>query len=146
MVPRNYWTEQKIRNIAKTWNMSKKTTETEELQLAEILPANYKPFDINNVVKKTFASVQGRTSRVVKRITKFQELFQGKPGEYKGKRIELELLPNTKPFYAKPFSIPKAYQQITKDGITRLEDIGILTKVALSEWAAPTFVCHTQEE
>jgi hypothetical protein len=39
MVPCNYWTEQKIRNIAKTWNMSKKTTEAEELQLAENLPA-----------------------------------------------------------------------------------------------------------
>lgn len=49
-------------------------------------------------------------------------------------------LSNTKPFYAKPFSIPKAYQQITKDEISRLENIGILTKVPSSEWAAPTFV------
>ncbi len=56
------------------------------------------------------------------------------------KPIELELLPDAKPFYRKPFSIPKSYQQITKDKIARLESIGLLTKVTSSEWAAPTFV------
>jgi len=40
MVPRNYWTEQKIRNIAKTWNVNKKEHDLEELHLAEILPAD----------------------------------------------------------------------------------------------------------
>lgn len=33
MVPRNYWTKQKIKNIAKTWNISKKEHNTEELLL-----------------------------------------------------------------------------------------------------------------
>ena len=72
-------------------------------------------------------------------LKNFQELFQGKPEEYKGKCIELELLPNTKPFHAKPFSIPKAYQQITKDETSRLEGIGILTKVASSECNGPEY-------
>jgi hypothetical protein len=59
---------------------------------------------------------------------------------YNGEPIELELLPDAKPFYRKPFLIPKAYQQITKDEIARLESIGLLTKVTSSEWAAPTFI------
>ncbi len=47
-------------------------------------------------------------------------------------------MPGSKPFYGKPFSIPKTYQQITKDEVTLLESIGLFTKVTSSEWAAPT--------
>jgi len=39
----------------------------------------------------------------------FQDLFKGQRGQYNGEPIELELLPGSKPFYAKPFSIPKAF-------------------------------------
>jgi hypothetical protein len=67
-------------------------------------------------------------------------LFQGRKGEFQGDPIELELLPNSTPFYAKPFSIPKAYQQVTGNEIDCLESLGILTKVPLAELAAPTFI------
>jgi hypothetical protein len=107
MVPRNYWTEQKIRNIAKTWNVNKREHDVEELNLAEILPANYKPFNINKVVQKQKHLCLDERDQLLQALKDFQELFQGKPGEYKGKTIELELLPNSKSFYAKPFSIPK---------------------------------------
>jgi len=52
----------------------------------------------------------------------------------------LELVPGSKPFYGKPFSIPKAYEQVTKDEIHRLESLGLLTPGASSQWAAPTFI------
>jgi hypothetical protein len=52
----------------------------------------------------------------------------------------LELLPGSQPFYGKPFSIPKLYEQVTKNGIKRLESLNILTPVASSQWAAPTFI------
>jgi hypothetical protein len=64
----------------------------------------------------------------------------GKRGNYNGEPIQLELLPGSKPFHAKPFSIPKAYQQNTKDEIARLESIWLFSKVTSSEWAAPTFI------
>ncbi len=70
----------------------------------------------------------------------FQDLFKGQKGNYNGEPIQLELIPGSKPFYAKPFSIPKAYQQITKDEIAPLESIGLPTKVPAAEWAAPTFI------
>jgi len=73
-------------------------------------------------------------------LFEFQDLFQGRKGEFQGDLIELELLPNSTPFYAKPFSIPKAYQQVMRTEIDRLESLGILTKVPSAEWAAPTFI------
>jgi len=138
MVPCGYWTKQKISSVAKTWNANKPANE--ELHLAQILPANYKPVDIAEVVQKqTHLNVEER-KELLRTLIDFQNLFQGKCGEFNGEPITLDLLPESQPFYAKPFSIPKAYQQITKNEIARLESLGLLTKVTSSEWAAPTFI------
>jgi hypothetical protein len=67
-------------------------------------------------------------------------LFKGKCGKYNGDPVSLELIPGSKPYYGKPFSIPKAYEQVTKDEINRLESLGLLKPIASSEWAAPTFI------
>jgi hypothetical protein len=52
----------------------------------------------------------------------------------------LDILPGSKPFYGKPFSIPKAYLKVTRDTIDCSESIGLLTKLPLSKWAAPIFI------
>ncbi len=41
-------------------------------------------------------------------LTKFQPLFMEQRGKYNGPPIELELLPDFKPYYGKPFPIPQA--------------------------------------
>jgi hypothetical protein len=136
MVPSGYWTRSKIEQ--KQWNVNHHANE--ELQLAQILPADYKPADLPAVVQQQTHLTAEEREQLLTTLFDFQELFQGKRGEFKGEPIELELLPGSKPFYAKPFSIPKAYQKVTKDEIARLEEIGLFTKVASSEWAAPTFI------
>jgi hypothetical protein len=73
-------------------------------------------------------------------LFEIQDVLQGKKGDFNGEPIDLELVPGATPFYARPFSIPKAYQQITKDEIQRLESIRILTRITSSEWVAPTFI------
>jgi hypothetical protein len=46
-------------------------------------------------------------------LTKFQFLFMGQRGKYKGPPVELELLPDSKPYYGKPVLIPQAYLKVT---------------------------------
>jgi hypothetical protein len=137
MVPSGYWTKSKITNVAKMWNPNRKQ---EELQLAKILPAEYKPVNILDVVQKQTHLLPEEQEESKTALFNFQSLFQGGRGNFKGDPITLDLLPGFKPFYGKPFSIPKAYQQVTKDEIARLESIGLLNKVTSSEWAAPTFI------
>jgi hypothetical protein len=79
-------------------------------------------------------------------FTKFHPLFMGQCGMYNGPPIQLELLPNSKPFYGKPFQIPQAYQKVTREEISRLESLGLLTKVTSSEWLAPTFVIPKKKQ
>ncbi len=58
-------------------------------------------------------------------LTKFQRLFKGQCGSYNGPHIQLELLPNSHPFYGKPLHIPQAYQEVSKAEINRLDSLGI---------------------
>lgn len=73
-------------------------------------------------------------------LLNFQPSLQVNCGVFKGEPLTLELLRGSKPFYGKPFSIPKAYQQITNDEISRLESIGLFNKMTSCKWAAPTLI------
>jgi hypothetical protein len=66
------------------WNANKREHDIEELQLAEILPANYKPFDINEVVQNQMHLSSDERKHLLQALKDFQELFQGKPRKYKG--------------------------------------------------------------
>jgi hypothetical protein len=146
MVPWGFWTNQKIENAVKTWNTkhheskNSKTKTKEELQLVEIKPAEYRPTNIEEVVQQQTHLTPNECNQLHSVLLDFQDLFKGQGGNYNGEPVELELLPGSKPFYAKPFLIPKAYQQVMHDKIARLESIGLLTNVPAAEWAAPTFI------
>jgi hypothetical protein len=53
MVPSGYWSKEKIKLTAKTWN----SKPIEEVHVTEILPAKYNPSNINIIVKKTNSPV-----------------------------------------------------------------------------------------
>jgi hypothetical protein len=53
-------------------------------------------------------------------LQKYLPLFQGTQGNYKGEPIQLELLPGSKPYLGKLYSIPKAYVEVTKGEIDHL--------------------------
>ncbi len=67
-------------------------------------------------------------------------MFQGTRGNWNGGTIHIDLLPNTKPFKSKPYKIPIVYQDLVKEEIERLVEIGLLRKTKLSDWGAPFFV------
>ena len=52
----------------------------------------------------------------------------------------MKLRPGAVPYHARPFPVPKAYEQTTRVEIERLCKIGVLRKCHDSEWAAPTFI------
>jgi len=134
MVPSGYWTKDKISSVAKTWN------ERKEIHLTKILPAEYKPSDVLEITKKQTHLTSEEQDKLHNVLLDFKDLFLGQCGKFTGEPITLELIPDAKPFYTKPFAIPRAYEQVTKNEIKRLESLGILTPVKASQWAAPTFI------
>jgi hypothetical protein len=143
MVPCGFWTKKKIESTAQIWRQNMKSStkaKTEELHLAKIKPAENKPINIEDIVRSQTHLTPTKPDWLQTMLLDFRDFFKGQKGNYNGEHIQLELIPGSKPFYAKPFSIPKAYQQVTKDEIACLESIGLLTKVTAAEWAAPTFI------
>ena len=53
---------------------------------------------------------------------------------------EIELRPDASPYHARAFPIPKAYTDMLKLKVERLEKAGVLKRVNQSKWAAPTFI------
>jgi hypothetical protein len=82
--------------------------------LNEILPAEYKPTDINEIINNQTHLSQVEHEKLGNVLLDFIELFKGECGNYNGEPVSLELIPGSKPYYGKPFSIPKAYEQVTK--------------------------------
>jgi hypothetical protein len=100
MVPSGYWNQEKISAIARSWN------EKQEINITEILPADYKPTDINQVTDKLTHLSPDEREQLRHIFLDFSDLFQGTCGKYNGEPVSLELVPGSEPFYGKPFSIP----------------------------------------
>jgi hypothetical protein len=79
-------------------------------------------------------------NKLRKLLEKYSSLFDSQLGHWKNKKYHIELQDNVKPYHAKPFSIPKAYEETLKLELDRLVKLGVLKKVNRSQWAAPTFI------
>lgn len=135
MVPSGYWTKEKITTTAKTWN----SAPSQEKHFTEILPADYQPVNITDMVEQQTRLSPQEQQQLLHTLLDFAELFQGRCGKFNGDPIELDLIAGSKPYYGRPFSIPKAYEQVTKNK-KRLVSLKLLSPVTSSEWAAPTFI------
>ncbi len=112
----------------------------EEAQITEIKPADYQVADLQKILEEQTQLLPLERAKLYSTLSEFEPLFQGTQGHYNSDPIELELLPNAKPFFSKAYSIPKAYVDVTKGEIERLVNIGLLSRVQSAKWAAPTFV------
>ena len=113
--------------------------QAEERQ-ARIRDADYSAVDIPTYVASLndLTTIEKQQLQTV--LEKHPTLFQGGLGILDIKPVHLELKEGAKPYHAKAFPIPQAYEGTTKREINRLEGIKVLKKTYDSEWAAPTFI------
>jgi transposase InsO family protein len=111
-----------------------------ESRQKRILDADYKAVDIDDYISSLPHLNDKDKAKLIKMLTKHQRLFGGGLGTLKIKPIRLELSAEAKPYHARAFPVPQAYESVTKKEIERLTQIGVLRKSHDSEWAAPTFI------
>jgi hypothetical protein len=73
-------------------------------------------------------------------LHKYQHLFDGLLGTWNSKPYNIELKPNAKPYYSRPFPVPKIHEATLKIELECLTKAGVLEKVNQSKWAATTFL------
>ena len=73
-------------------------------------------------------------------LQKYLDIYEGSIGTLKIEPVKFELKPNSTPYHAKPFPIPKAYEKLTKEECQRFAKDKIWHHTLDSEWAAPSFI------
>ena len=106
---------------AQTWKPAKYD---EEVDLAEILPD-----DLSSSERK----------KILDLIGLYPEIFNGKLGKLPVEPIEIELKPDAKPHYQRPYPIPRSQIDSFKKEVKQLVNLGVLKPIFDSPWGSPSF-------
>ena len=117
-----------------------KLVQTELKQVAAIMDAKYEPADLDKLVDECKHLKPKEQQLLYNLLKKYEILFDGSLGTWKGPPHKIHLKEGAKPYHARPYTIPKAFEKTLKYELKRLCRLGVLKKVNHSEWAAPTFI------
>jgi len=105
-----------------------------------ILDADYAAKDLDEVTSNLTRISREEQSKLAILLKRTPQLFSGGLGRLHIPPVTLELLPGARPYHARAFPIPQAYELATKQEIQRLTDLGVFKRCYDCEWAAPTFI------
>jgi hypothetical protein len=88
------------------------TTEAERIQ--HILDIKYAPADLEEIVKECAHLTSDEQKQLLKLLAKYEDLFDGTLGIWNTKLIDLELLPDTKPFHTRGYLVPHSQERKLK--------------------------------
>ena len=110
-------------------------------QYRNVIDAKYKKANLNEVLEINYEHLSNKQKRkLLTLLSKYETLFDGTLGTWKGLEYDIELKEGVKPYYGRPYTVPKAFEKAFRKEIERLTKIGVLHRVNRSEWGAPTFV------
>jgi Reverse transcriptase (RNA-dependent DNA polymerase)/RNase H-like domain found in reverse transcriptase len=119
------------------------TIDAERIQ--QILDAKYSPADIEAVVESC-PNLSGHEKTQLKTLLQeFEDLFDGSLGKWTMEPFDIELLPEAKPYHARPYPVPHSQEQKLREEVDRLVAVGVLRKVNRSEWGAPMFTISKKD-
>jgi transposase InsO family protein len=124
------------------YHMSKEPPSLMEAETRQkrILDADYSKVDMQGYVAELEHLSTSEQKLLLEVLQSHDTLFGGGLGELKIKPIHLEVDPNAKPYHARAFPVPHAYEANTHKEINRFVDIGVMEKNSDSKWAAPSFI------
>lgn len=105
-----------------------------------ILESKYEKQDVVQVAQDQQHLTQEQRDQLQKVLEEFPTLFNGELGRYPHTKVHLELEPDAKPVHQRPYSVPHRDQEVFKKELDRLVQIGVLSPIGATEWAAPSFI------
>ena len=103
----------------------------------KILDAKYEKADLPAIVEKDCAHLSlHQRIKLLQLLKEYEDLFDGILGEWDTDPVSLELKPDAKPYYGKPYPIPRSYRDTLKKEVQRLCDLGVIKWQPESEWAS----------
>ena len=115
-------------------------------RIKKIIEAKYEAANLQEVVSSSDHLDKYQQKQLLQVLTKYQSLFDGTLGHWTGELYDIKLQPDAKPYHARPYPIPKAYEATLKMEVERLCQIGVLKRINRSEWGSPTFIIPKKDK
>ena len=115
-------------------------------RIKRIQDAKYAPANLDDIVAQCDQLDASEKAGLRALLEKYKSLFDGTLGKWIGETYDIELKPDAKPYHAKPFPVPKFYEQTLKLEVARLVKEGVLKPINRSVWAAPTFIIPKKDK
>ena len=120
--------------------------QADDSRFQRILDSKYEKANLSEIVQEcTHLSNIERKGKYYL-LSKFEQMFDGKLGQWTGKLYKIELKSGVKPYHSRPFVLPKCYEKTLRIEVKRLSKIGVLRHVNHSEWGAPTFIIPKKDQ
>ncbi len=120
--------------------------EDEVERIKKIVDAKYEKANIPEIVAGCDHLDDEEKAKLQSLLLKYETLFDGSLGRWKGETYKIELKPGAEPYHARAYPVPKAYEQTLRLEVERLVKAGVLKKVNRSEWAAPSFIIPKKDK
>ena len=121
-------------------NFETEITKSVSKRVNQILDAKYEKANLVQITDNCTHLTKQQKQKLLTLLQKYEDLFDGTLGGWKGTDIKLDLIPNAKPFHSAPFPVPQIHEATLRKEVDRLVLLGVLERDNSSEWAAPTFI------
>ncbi len=106
----------------------------------KILDAKYERMDVVEVLKGiTHLNAHQKADLLCVQQEK-NKMFNGTLGVYPHKKVHIDIDPNAKPVYSRPYPVPQIHLKNFKNKLDHLIRLGVLTSQQESEWVSPLFI------
>ena len=102
--------------------------------------AKYEKVAIFDVVEQQAHLTPEQKNDLRALLEKYKKLFDGTLGVYPHKQFHIDLEPDAKPKFSRPYAVPHVHLETFKKELKHLVKLGVLSKQGSSSWASPTFI------
>ena len=78
--------------------------------IKQILDAEYNKINLKSTIVNLNYLKDKHKSSKIELLQKYEKMFEGTLGKYRGSNYTIEVKENAKPYHAKPFPIPKIHE------------------------------------
>ncbi|EJK65227.1 hypothetical protein THAOC_13943 [Thalassiosira oceanica] len=110
-----------------------------DFYLTEMMPAQYEKADLSKFAAEQTHLSQVQQNDLLELWQRHEKLFDGTLGKYTGDKMHIDLLPDAKPHYSRPYPVTRDKGKLLKDELDRMEKIGVIERTGDSVWGAGTF-------
>ena len=111
----------------------------DEAFMSDMMPAKYDKADLEKFAAEQTHLTQAQQRDLLELWRKHEKLFDGTLGKYTGEKMHIDLMPNAKPYYSRPYPVTRDKAPLLKNELDRMEKLGVIERTDDSEWGAGAF-------